>query len=862
LLGVALYAAHRPVEFVYDDRHAILENPLVAAGAADARSWWSELWRRDFWGGPLESPTSHKSFRPVTTGSFRLGVRLHGLEPLPFYALNVFLHCVTCALVSLLTEALWRRAAGADSPAFVAACFAVHPIHVEAVCNIVNRAELLAACCSLGYLLALAAVLQPRAQADAPMATSARAAAWGEPREGSPFVRWAQLIAQLSALPLLATIGALSKESGALVAPAGLALQAFVLADLLGAAGGASSEGAAQGTASEGTAAAGTAAGGSRPAARGPGRQPEPSTKPCAAVGNGARRLNGSGGAPRLRSAEGPQLRAHALSACVQLVWICLFFRWRRSLHATLPVFHPAHNPASHLESARARLANYLHTSAYSLWLLAWPVRGCPDYSVGSIPLISRIALANCSLLVGPTSHEHERTAPRGACAQGGPSHSAAEQLSAAAEPLAIDGTLPLLAATLTHAAWLLPLLYCAYACARRATRALATALLVRGRRPEPDALLAGMDLTAEAQASGRRGHDDARGCCGRRSSTGVERPAERQATARVGSTSARVAVRGEGVANPHLPSTAPQTPRKSPHTPPCTAVCEADGGLGLLRSGEARVGIALCLLVIPLLPTWNLLTPVGFVVAERVLFTPSVGLCMLAGLARARGAELLTRSCGSSRHARLARSASELLLVALLACAALRTSRQMRAWESAHSLWSSAAVNCPQALDGVLNVVVASNVAFTLDAHGNESRQDEGVRRLQRALAWEPRYTPLHTNLCMLLGRRKRWAEALDACSRAVVLDRENALGHVNLAAVLWSMGNEERALQHARLGAQLAPADPRATNQLEAISAAMRASAMRRPTPPQPALNIVATGEVVIRRASGGGGGAEGAR
>ena len=43
-------------------------------------------------------------------------------------------------------------------------------------------------------------------------------------------------------------------------------------------------------------------------------------------------------------------------------------------------------------------------------------------------------------------------------------------------------------------------------------------------------------------------------------------------------------------------------------------------------------VALALSLLVLPYLPASNLFFPVGFVVAERVLYLPSMGLCMLVG--------------------------------------------------------------------------------------------------------------------------------------------------------------------------------------------------------------------------------------
>lgn len=50
--------------FVFDDREAILKNKAVRSA--------QELLRTDFWGQPIRSSNSHKSFRPVTTLTFGL----------------------------------------------------------------------------------------------------------------------------------------------------------------------------------------------------------------------------------------------------------------------------------------------------------------------------------------------------------------------------------------------------------------------------------------------------------------------------------------------------------------------------------------------------------------------------------------------------------------------------------------------------------------------------------------------------------------------------------------------------------------------------------------------------------------------
>lgn len=51
---------------------------------------------------------------------------------------------------------------------------------------------------------------------------------------------------------------------------------------------------------------------------------------------------------------------------------------------------------------------------------------------------------------------------------------------------------------------------------------------------------------------------------------------------------------------------------------------------------------VALALIVVPFLPASNLLVNVGFVLAERILYLPSAGYCILVSM----GATLLSKHC------------------------------------------------------------------------------------------------------------------------------------------------------------------------------------------------------------------------
>ena len=54
-------------DFVHDDIPAIVNNPDVNGKHSKAM----ELFSNDFWGEPMSSVTSHKSYRPLTILIFR-----------------------------------------------------------------------------------------------------------------------------------------------------------------------------------------------------------------------------------------------------------------------------------------------------------------------------------------------------------------------------------------------------------------------------------------------------------------------------------------------------------------------------------------------------------------------------------------------------------------------------------------------------------------------------------------------------------------------------------------------------------------------------------------------------------------------
>ena len=134
LLGItaAVYAQVVRFEFVdfWDDQLFVTRNLSVQNGLSWEGIWWAFV-------------TTHGSlWHPFVWLSLMLDAQIYGLNPWGFHLTNLALHLAnTLLLFGLLTKmtgSWWRSG-------FVAALFALHPLHVESVAWVTERKDLLSA---------------------------------------------------------------------------------------------------------------------------------------------------------------------------------------------------------------------------------------------------------------------------------------------------------------------------------------------------------------------------------------------------------------------------------------------------------------------------------------------------------------------------------------------------------------------------------------------------------------------------------------------------------------------------------------------------------------------------------------------
>ncbi|KAJ8032295.1 Transmembrane and TPR repeat-containing protein 3 [Holothuria leucospilota] len=133
--------------FVFDDHKVIVTN-------LDLRSSTPilDLLKNDFWGTPLYSDRSHKSYRPLTVLTFRWNFAIGGLEPTSYHFFNMLLHWALCVLMMKVFKMFLSEWLSF----WMALLFLVHPIHTDAVTGIVGRAESLSSIFALLSLICYA----------------------------------------------------------------------------------------------------------------------------------------------------------------------------------------------------------------------------------------------------------------------------------------------------------------------------------------------------------------------------------------------------------------------------------------------------------------------------------------------------------------------------------------------------------------------------------------------------------------------------------------------------------------------------------------------------------------------------------
>ncbi|CAM1318239.1 Uncharacterised protein PB.6640, partial [Pycnogonum litorale] len=139
---------------------------------------------------------------------------------------------------------------------------------------------------------------------------------------------------------------------------------------------------------------------------------------------------------------------------------------------------------------------------------------------------------------------------------------------------------------------------------------------------------------------------------------------------------------------------------------------------------------ISMALLVFPFIPATNLFFYVGFVIAERVLYIPSMGVCLLVAL----GANNIYRTIHDDR--KIYRLFIILISIIFIAMC-VRTIRRNNDWKSEEDLYRSGIpVNPPKAYGNLANIL------------SSQDRKEEAEWAYRKALSYRSNMADVHYNL------------------------------------------------------------------------------------------------------------------
>ncbi len=226
-----------------------------------------------------------------------------------------------------------------------------------------------------------------------------------------------------------------------------------------------------------------------------------------------------------------------------------------------------------------------------------------------------------------------------------------------------------------------------------------------------------------------------------------------------------------------------PTRPERGVTTAPALAgiaLALSAGAVALWLASRAPVAaFAIAWIAITYLPVSNIVPLTPYFVAERYLYLPSFGICLLAAIALDR--------LGVRRALVLAGAAAFLL------AGAIRSRVRVRDWQDSVTLWTAA-----------LRVVPEGSARIHAElgrALSEEGRTDEALPHLEAALVMEPTRPEAHSDVGFALLNGARAREALPHFRRALDLWPENPLIRHNLATALLEAGERDEAIRELRI-------------------------------------------------------------
>jgi tetratricopeptide (TPR) repeat protein len=199
----------------------------------------------------------------------------------------------------------------------------------------------------------------------------------------------------------------------------------------------------------------------------------------------------------------------------------------------------------------------------------------------------------------------------------------------------------------------------------------------------------------------------------------------------------------------------------------------------------QAGVSVAVAIFVISVLPVSNVPFLIGTIMAERVLYLPSLGWCLLLAVA--------VTTLAARRRWRLVTVGA---FVLLLLGYGTRTVIRNRDWRGNLELFAAATRSSPNSASA------QRHLGSILLQRGDLA---DARQALERSLEIYPEYSEAHNTLGLILEKQREIDAALLAYQTAIRLNPEDRLPHLNLGFLYVQKGMTSDALGEFRQVAQL---------------------------------------------------------
>ncbi|XP_030116476.1 protein O-mannosyl-transferase TMTC2 isoform X1 [Taeniopygia guttata] len=194
------------------------------------------------------------------------------------------------------------------------------------------------------------------------------------------------------------------------------------------------------------------------------------------------------------------------------------------------------------------------------------------------------------------------------------------------------------------------------------------------------------------------------------------------------------------------------------------------------LPSTENIVILSLSLLIVPFVPATNLFFYVGFVIAERVLYVPSMGFCLLVTVG--------VRALYVKAQKRFLKNLVFCSTAALIVFYGLKTVVRNGDWQNEEMLYRSGIKVNPAKAWGNLGNVLKS-----------QSKISEAESAYRNALYYRSNMADMLYNLGLLLQENSRFSEALHYYKLAIGSRPTLASAYLNTGIILMNQGKTEEA-------------------------------------------------------------------